>query len=344
MVQKMIEFNYLPIDKVIYGKNSVSSINSQIERLNKKKALIVTGSSVSKSKFFASIINSLGIDYVVFSDITQHSPIEEIEHGIEAYRNNNCDILLSIGGGSVIDSSKMLRHYYDVNIPHLVVPTTLSASEFSHIAGYTFDSVKNGVRDKAITPSIIFIDPAAAKETPDNLWRSTGIRSLDHAIETIFSNRESELAIIMALKAIEKLFNNLQGKDEDNRLECFKAAWYSYFDVFDSKMGISHNIGKVIGSKWEIPHGVTSCMTLPLAMKYYSRYFKKEMSQIKTAIANTRYANMEPWIAVEKLIDDLQLKAKPSDYGLSLNDKPYIFETLKDKPDWADDFLTEFLS
>ena len=344
MVSKMNEFNYLPIDRVIYGKNSISSINSQIERLKRKKALIVTGSSVSKSKFFASIVNTLGIDYVVFSDITQHSPIEEIEHSIEAYRNNNCDVLISVGGGSVIDSSKLLRHYYDVSIPHLVIPTTLSASEFSHIAGYTFDSVKNGVRDKAITPSIIFIDPDAARETPDKLWRSTGIRSLDHAIETMFSNRESEIAGIMAVKAIEKLFNNLQGKDDENRLECFKAAWYSYFDVFDSKMGISHNVGKVIGAKWEIPHGVTSCMTLPLALKYYSRYYKKEVKEIESAIANTEYANMEPWAAVEKFIVDLHLEVKPSQYGLSLEDKPYIFENLKDKPEWADDFLTEFLS
>lgn len=340
----MTEFNFLPMDRVVYGKKSINTLNGHIERLGKRKALIVTGSSVSKGKFFSSICNIIGIDYVVFSDVTQHSPIEEIEHAIESFRNNGCDIIISVGGGSVIDSSKMIRHYYDVKVPQIAIPTTLSASEFSHIAGYTIDSEKNGVRDKAITPTMVIIDPDAAKETPDRLWRSTGIRSLDHAIETIFSNGESEIARIMALGAIEKLFKNLMGKSDENRLECFMAAWYSYFEVYDSKMGLSHNIGKVIGSKWEIPHGITSCMTLPLAMKYYGKYKVKETSEIKHVLAGTPYGNTEPWIAVSKFIENLGLASKPLDYSLTKNDIPYIMEKLKDKPDWAEEMLTELLS
>ncbi|MHB8361842.1 MAG: iron-containing alcohol dehydrogenase [Thermoplasmataceae archaeon] len=265
----MIEFNYLPIDRVIYGKDAIKNINSQIDRLGGKKVLIVTGHSVSKNRFFSSLLNTLGTDYVVFPEITQHSPIEEIEHSIESLRNNGCDIIVSVGGGSVIDSSKMIRHYYDINIPNIAIPTTLSASEFSHIAGYTLDSEKNGVRDKRITPNVIILDPEAALETPQRLWRSTGIRALDHAIETIISNSDSEIATVMAMKAVEKLFNHLGGSESKDRMECFLAAWYSYINVFDSKMGISHNVGKIIGAKWEIPHGITSCFTLPLAMKFY---------------------------------------------------------------------------
>ena len=104
------EFNYLPINRVTYGKGSSGRINSILSETKKKKVLIVTSSSVSKTGAFNKILNTLGTDFFIMNQITQHSPMEEIEHAVEMYRNNSCDSILSIGGGSVTDASKVVKY------------------------------------------------------------------------------------------------------------------------------------------------------------------------------------------------------------------------------------------
>ncbi|MHB1440190.1 MAG: iron-containing alcohol dehydrogenase [Cuniculiplasma sp.] len=340
------EFNYLPINRVTYGKGSSGRINSILSETKKKKVLIVTSSSVSKTGAFNKILNTLGTDFFIMNQITQHSPMEEIEHAVEMYRNNSCDSILSIGGGSVTDASKVVKYYYDINALHIAIPTTLSASEFSHIAGYSIGGEKDGIRDKRIAPQEVILDPEMTRETPEKLWRSTGIRSLDHCVETLIHGEIAEISKKASLMGIKKLFDNLESDDLDSKLQCQIASWYSYFQVYDSSMGISHNIGKVVGAKFEIPHGITSCITLPVVMKYYAKQFPDVMREIASTLSGKNAQDEDPENAsflVQEFLNSLNLNDTLSNYGVKITDAEYIYSKLKNKEPWHMDLIKELI-
>ncbi len=347
MVSLIGEYNYLPIDRVIYGKGSIIRINQLLSQNKIKNILIITSKSVSQTKAFQDLLGILPVHYSIMNQITQHTPMEEIERATELFQNRGCDGIISIGGGSVIDAAKVLKYYYDLGIKHIAIPTTLSASEFSHIAGYTIGGEKEGIRDKAITPNIVFLDPDFTMETPDILWRSSGIRALDHAVETIIQPNILDISKVAALEAIKMLFNNLSSGTPESRLECQIAAWYSYLQVYDSPMGISHNLGKIIGAKYEIPHGITSCITLPKVMEFYARIYPEEMRKISSAITGNNEQKENPENAaflVDTFIKSLGLKRTLRDYNVTQKDVDYIMSKLKTKEDWYVDLLNSLIN
>ncbi len=325
-------FNYLPIKTVYYGPDSLKSLKDLLLEVKPNRIMLMTNHSVSLTNFYQNLLAGLDFPITEFKEVTQHSPMEEVEHAVELIRNNNCDLIISVGGGSVIDAAKTARYYYK-SVEQIAIPTTLSAAEFSHIAGYTIGDEKTGVRNKALSPQYIFLDPAATMETPEVLWRSTGIRALDHSIETIVSNENSEIARVFAIKAIRLLFGNLALKSGFSRLQCQLAAWYSYFDVYDAPMGISHSIGKIIGAKWNIPHGITSCITLPSVLRHYAKLNPVPLALIarelgyegsdsgELAMAFSRY--------VEQFINSLGLTRTLTDYRITENDFEYIMSKLR---------------
>lgn len=321
-------FNYVPIDSVRIGDGSVNEISSIIPKEKNSRTIIVTGRSVSETAFYEGVFSKL-VEIKQFKTISQHSPMEEINQISEEIKNKGIEFIISVGGGSVTDSVKVIRSIVSPEIKQIAVPTTLSAAEFSHIAGYTEDGEKKGVRDKALTPRYVFLDPNATLETPDTLWRSTGIRALDHAIESTLGNGFKDLRINFSRHAIEKLFGNLQGNWKDQRLECQIASWYSYMDVYDSEMGYSHLIGKVIGAKWKIPHGITSCITLPEVLRYYSLNPQKALAKLAglfTGEKDESKAVEELADKVDQFITELGLRKKLSDYGIGENDLDFIME------------------
>lgn len=332
-----MKYNYLPIDRVYHGPGSLNELPRLLEELKVRKALVLTGRSVSETSFYKKLLRKLPITFSEFKEVSQHSPMEEIEHATEVFRNHMCDVIISVGGGSVIDAAKVVRYYYDVNTRHIAIPTTLSAAEFSHIAGYTIGGEKTGIRNKVMTPSYIFLDPEATTETPEILWRSTGVRALDHAIETLVSNPDSEVARIFGVLSVKKILNNLQYGSPEARYECLLGAWYSYFDVYDSPMGFSHNIGKIIGAKWEIPHGITSCITLPEVMKMYAKDSPEILSflwaQLGFTVGTQKEAAFRLAKYVEDFIGELGLAKRLTDYGITEQDMDFIIGKLKGNPD-----------
>jgi alcohol dehydrogenase class IV len=319
-------FNYLPIDSVSIGEQSVKEIADLIGNRRGQGAIIITSRSVSKISFFKRLVESLP-ESEVFSGITQHSPIEEIKKIVDEIKEKQVDFIISVGGGSVIDSTKVVRSILNPNIPQIAIPTTLSAAEFSHIAGYSEGGEKRGIRDKRLVPKYIFLDPNATIETPDTLWRSTGIRAIDHAVESTIGNGFTDIRVNLSEISVDKMMENLEGSGTDKRQECQIASWYSYFDVYDSEMGYSHKIGKIIGARWGIPHGLTSCISLPEMLRYYSERPSIGLSRLAISITGEkdgRKAVNALADGIEEFIGDLGLTKKLSDYGIKEEDLEFI--------------------
>src|SRR5207249_7375239 len=117
-----------------------------------------------------------------------------------------------LGGGSPIDSTKIIvrelsRDFSKPALPHIAIPTTLSAAEFSHTAGMTDENQKRmmGVRDPRMVPRLVFLDPQLTIPTPKWLWSSTGIRSLDHAVESIIFPKHQQYVYMICLGVILRI-------------------------------------------------------------------------------------------------------------------------------------------
>jgi maleylacetate reductase len=203
--------------------------------------------------------------------IGQHAPMLDIDEGVRIAAGAGA--IVSFGGGSPIDAAKIIALRLG-GIPHIAVPTTLSVAELAAGAGYTNEQGdKAGMRDPGLMPSAVIYDAELTLATPLRLWLSTGIRALDHAVEGFLADGDHPFNDVMALEAIRRLFDSLPRakaapEDVAVRTENQLAAWFSFTLPGASAAGLSHTMGKQIGARHGIPHGVTSCLLLPHVMRY----------------------------------------------------------------------------
>ncbi len=274
------EFNLTRLERVIYGPGKIAALKDEMERRDLKRAVVVTTDVVAKLPILNDVTSALGSRCVsVFSGIVQHVPrgtVNELEKEIERV---DADSLVSFGGGSPIDSTKVAI-YGLLNrreLVHIAVPTTLSAAEYTHAGGVTDETtrVKSGVYDPRVLPRTVINDPVLTLSTPDWLWVSTGMRALDHAIECSYAIRHQPISDALAAKSISLFVEHLPASirttgDEQlaHRGHCQFAAWYSIYGAMNTRFGLSHLLGHQIGPRWNVPHGVTSCITLPHAMRF----------------------------------------------------------------------------
>jgi maleylacetate reductase len=222
-----------------------------------------------------------------------------------AARQAGADLLVTIGGGSITDGGKAVQlclandirtpealdAYRPVSGPggvlgpptcnppsvrQITVPTTLSAGEFSAIAGVTDERrrVKELFRHPQIIPRAVVLDPAITLHTPEWLWLSTGIRAVDHCVEGTCSGEANPYADAQALHGLALLTRGLPRVKADPadlaaRLDCQIGAWLSMGPLAGGvPMGASHGIGYVLGALFDVPHGYTSCVMLPAVMRW----------------------------------------------------------------------------
>ncbi|HEV2033075.1 MAG TPA: iron-containing alcohol dehydrogenase, partial [Candidatus Dormibacteraeota bacterium] len=285
-------------------------------------ALVTTASLVAEQH--AGIVKqALGDARVAVTVVvSQHSPIGQVNDAIERAAAAQVDGLVSFGGGSSIDAAKMIAvKLADRDgpaargLPHIAVPTTLSVAELAAGAGYTDEAGnKAGMRDARQLPDAVIYDAALTMATPMALWLSTGIRALDHAVEGVLVDGLHPFSDVMALEAIRRLFDSLPRAkaapgDVDMRTENQLAAWFSY-TLPASASGLSHTMGKQIGARHGIPHGVTSCLLLPHVM----RYLERRMPERVTLLAEA--TGPDPAGRVQGLIESLGLPQHIAAYGI----------------------------
>lgn len=334
------EYTYVPIERVHFGSGSVSNLRNELDRIGSQRPFLVTGQSIAqKTDLIKRIEHAAGRRLAgVFSEIKQHAPMSGITRGATAVKEAKADSLISLGGGSPIDSTKIIvkeisRDFQLPVIPHIAVPTTLSAAEFSHIAGMTDEKLnrKTGFRDLRMVPRLIFLDPGLTIHTPGWLWASSGIRSLDHAVEAAYSPNHQSYVDTLALEAIHLLFQNLKVSTENptdlkSRLNCQLAAWMSFAGVFSVGTGLSHSIGRVIGATWNIPHGITSCITLSEVMRMEATRNPERLALIAKAEGKnieevpSEKAALEAADGVADLVRGLGLSKRLRDYGIRKDD------------------------
>jgi len=270
---------------------------------------------------------------------------------------SSSDVLIAVGGGSPIDSAKMIAHELHRLtgrwIPSIAVPTTLSVAETTQNAGYTNDEGnKVAVSDPELVPKAVVYDGDVALHTPLWLWLSTGMRSLDHAVELLYHPLASEVPTKrLCLEAIHDLFSYLPAshespEDVDVRQKLFVACYSSLFPfLYRGGVGLSHSIGHALGATYHIPHGITSCLTLSPVLHHKADSKPQEAKQISRILPyigkqTTGDVSKDAHIvadAVAQLVDGLGLKTSLTKHGVKPGEEQGIAERAlhsKDHPDF----------
>ena len=287
-------------------------------------ALVTTRSLVAEERLLRVVQHALGDARVAVTVVvSQHAPMTQVEAAIRTAGDAEVDGVVSFGGGSPIDAAKMVAVKLagedgraSRGLPHIAVPTTLSAAELAAGAGYTDDAGnKAGVRDPRLLPDAAVYDGELALATPMALWLSTGIRSLDHAVEGFLADGLHPFSDVMALEAIRRLFDSLprakaEPSDVSVRTENQLAAWFSFTLPGPSAGGLSHVMGKQIGARYGIPHGVTSCLLLPHVLRYYKTRAPERVALLSAA------TGPDPAGRVQGLIKSLGLPQHIAAYGI----------------------------
>jgi maleylacetate reductase len=248
---------------------------------------------------------ALGARHVgTYSTIRSHSPREDVVAGARAAREAKADLLVAVGGGSVIDATKAMQlclwmgldspeamepyclgfernKYKDMTLPAdpirmIAVSTTLSASEFTENAGITQSATntKQSFRHRLFTPRAVVLDPESTLDTPDWLLYCTGIRSVDHACAN-YCNAKANLATealsLQGLKLLSRALPAIKRSPQDlaPRLEAQIGMWQAIAPSASGvPTGASHGIGYALGATFGVAHGHTSCVMLHAVLKW----------------------------------------------------------------------------
>ncbi len=304
------------MDEVVFGKPAAEAVSELVSRYGAQRVfLMASGTLDRETDEVEKLRRSLGNKCVgTFARMPAHSPRSAVIAAAEQAREARADLIVTLGGGSITDGAKAvqlclandirtpadmdrIRGQSDVKPPtvrQISIPTTLSAGEFSAIAGVTNEEtkVKEMFRHPLTIPQAVILDPEVTRHTPMWLLLSTGIRAVDHCVEGVCSNESTEYSNASSLHGLSLLARGLPRVKADPsnmaaRLDCQTGSWLSMAGIAAGvPMGASHGIGYVLGAVFDVPHGHTSCIMLPSVMRWNRPANADRQALISTAMGH----------------------------------------------------------
>lgn len=276
-------YRFLPLERVVHGLGAVERLSTELDRLGCERVTLLSSRSIARSPLLERVRPLVGGRLAaVFAEISQHTPSHQVTEAATIARAAQTDGIVSLGGGSVIDAAKAVAQCLEDglltgeqlfgrapagaapgrSVPQVAIPTTLSAAEYAGGAGVTDEAgpFKESVGRASLVPRVVILDGELSRYTPSWLWAATGMRAVDHAVESITSPDAQRVTTVLAQEALRLLFAHLteasaHPDDVALRQRCLEAAWLSYFGPGAVRMGLSHMLGRRIGAHFNVPHG-----------------------------------------------------------------------------------------
>jgi maleylacetate reductase len=289
---------FTDMEEVHYGKPAAEAVAELVKARGAERVfLMVSGTLNRETDEIEKVRRALGNKCVgTFDRMPAHSPRAAVVAAANQAREARTDLIVTLGGGSITDGAKAVQlclandirtvegldkvratsDFKPPTVRQISIPTTLSAGEFSGIAGVTDEAtkVKELFRHPLTIPAAVILDPEVTRHTPMWLFLSTGIRAVDHCVEGVCSNESTEFTNASGLHGLSLLTRGLAAvmanpKDMKARLDCQIGSWLSMGGLAAGvPMGASHGIGYVLGAVFDVPHGHTSCIMLPSVMRW----------------------------------------------------------------------------
>jgi maleylacetate reductase len=333
-------------EEVTYGRPAADALLDAVTSLGASRLLLVTTRSLSGPDGLAArLARALGERCVgVVGGVRAHSPREDVVSGAARARELGADLLVAVGGGSVIDATKVMQLclWADVQsaealddfrggqvtegltptIRMVAIPTTLSAAEFTPFAGVTDPGrrAKEAFYHPLLAPRRVVLDPAVTFETPSELWASTGLKAVDHAVEQLSNRERAPHGDALAEAGLRRLSRALPEcrrapREADVRLECQLGMWLAMSGALAGRgMGASHAIGHTLGGMLGVPHGLTSAVVLPAVLRWNHEFMSKDRERLIAELLGN--GGLPAWEAVRRLCLDLDLPTRLAEIGV----------------------------
>ena len=311
--------NYFLPPRIEFGDGAIQNLGEHVKAFDGKKPLLVSDIGIINAGILAKAVDALearGLPSATYADIEPNPTDISITHGVEVYKSEACDVVIAVGGGSVMDAAKAIRlltshvpplepYYADVggverirgDMPPLIcVPTTAgTGSEVSQGAIITDTSLSttNRWRKRAIvTPfnmsDIALLDPGITLGMPPALTAATGMDAITHGIEAYVATKYHPIAEGVALQALRMLSANIlkvyyDGGDVTARGEMLLGSCMAAFS-FQKGLGAVHSLAHQLSTDAPIPHGIANAILLPPVMEFNFSHATEKYAEIARAL------------------------------------------------------------
>jgi alcohol dehydrogenase class IV len=347
------------VPEIIFGRGTLKLVGESARRLGATRIFVVSDEGVLKSGWVDEAVEHLkeiGLEYQVWTELTENPKDFEIDHGKELYLETGCDAVVGLGGGSAIDAAKAvailttnggkIQDYVGVDkikkpLPPLIcVATTAGAAAEVTQFAIIVDShrkVKMTIGSKSLVPDIAIIDPVLLSTKDARLTANTGIDALTHAIEAYVSVAATPITDINALKAIKMINTSLRASvasrtNIEAKTQMAMASLLAGVAMSNAILGAVHAMAHPLGGLLNLPHGEVNSILLPHVMRYNLIACTERYADIAKALGekvdgmSTREAAERSIQAVEQLCQDIGAKKRLSEIGLQ---EEYILELSK---------------
>ncbi|MDX6152252.1 iron-containing alcohol dehydrogenase [Marinococcus sp. PL1-022] len=278
-----------------YGKGSFQQVGKETIRKG-KKALIISDQMMEKLGYIEkcrTYLQEENVESFVYNGVGSEPTDKFVEEALHFFHREECDVILSIGGGSCIDTAKSVavlstnggyigdymggkKQASHLPSPHIAIPTTAgTGSEATDVTiiTNTANEVKMMIKQPAFLPEAAIIDPELSKSAPAKVKAATGVDALSHAIEAYISQKAHPLSDMMALSAMKLIVPNLQktynnSEDVEAQEKMALGALQAGWAFSNSSVCLVHGMSRPIGALFHVPHGFSNAMLLPAVMEF----------------------------------------------------------------------------
>ena len=302
-----------------HGKGALAAVADEAKNRGFKKALICSDPDLIKfgvTKKVTDVLDGAGLAYQLYSDIKPNPTIENVQHGVEEFKNAGADYIIAVGGGSSMDTAKGIGiiinnpEFADVrslegvaptkkaSVPIIAVPTTAGTAAEVTINYVITDAEKNRKMvcvDPHDIPVVAVVDPDMMSTMPKSLTAATGMDALTHAIEGYITKGAWELSDMFHLKAIEIIARSLRGAVEntaDGPEGMALGQYVAGMGFSNVGLGIVHSMAHPLGALYDTPHGIANAIILPTVMEYNAPVTGEKYRDIAKAMGVKGTENM----------------------------------------------------
>ncbi|WP_019241207.1 MULTISPECIES: iron-containing alcohol dehydrogenase [Bacillus] len=325
---------------IIYGKGSFEIVGKEAKRRG-KKALIISDQTMLSLGFVdqcCSYLQQVSIESVVYLGVVTEPNDQYVAEALDICRSEFCDVVISIGGGSCIDTAKAVAvvsangayigDYINGNkqpshpsLPHIAIPTTAgTGSEVTDVTVITnsTNDVKMMIKQPVFLPTVAIVDPTLTLSSPTQITASTGIDALCHSIEAYLSRKAHPLTNTLALSSMKLLYDHLpivyrEGSNINAREAMALGSLQAGLAFSNASVCLVHGMSRPIGALFHVPHGLSNAMLLPVVLHFSKGECMEQLASIANVICPDQHfpSTMEAADftveAIEKLCETLEI-------------------------------------
>ena len=346
-----MSFEFATATRIVFGAGAASQIAGEAKLLG-KRALLVTGANPRRAERLLAELYAAGVPAQIFQAIGEPATFT-VEDGVAAAKEGNCDLVISIGGGSVIDAGKAiaammnnegaLLDYLEIvghgkpllkpSAPFIAIPTTAgTGAEVTRnaVLASPEHKVKVSLRSPHMLPRLAVVDPELTYDLPPGLTASTGLDALTQLIEPFVCRRANPMTDGFCIEGIQRAARSLReavfnGQNKSAREDMAVASLFGGLALANAGLGAVHGFAGPIGGSFPAPHGAICAVLLPQVMAANLRALRerdpassalRRYDRIAALLADSPQATADAGVEwVQKLVDELRIP-KLSKYGV----------------------------